>query len=160
MKKSKWIPLLLTLIIWAGMYYYYLPVLNIHSNESWMFFVAMIVVALVINFWTIAKTLFFQKESQWESNPLLKKLLYIPLALVAIYGVGVLLSSPILRASAYSSLLTVQNGDFAEDIHEVNYSQIPFWTAILPQNWLNVKWVPWWTWFPSMKSAITTTRST
>ena len=125
MKKSKWIPLLLTLIIWAGMYYYYLPALNIHSNESWMFFVAMIVVALVINFWTIAKTLFFQKESQWESNPLLKKLLYIPLALVVIYGVGVLLSSPILRASAYSSLLTVQNGDFAEDIHEVNYSQIP-----------------------------------
>ena len=125
MKKSKWIPLLLTLIIWAGMYYYYLPALNIHSNESWMFFVAMIVVALVINFWTIAKTLFFQKESQWESNPLLKQLLYIPLALVAIYGVGVLLSSPILRASAYSSLLTVQNGDFAEDIHEVNYSQIP-----------------------------------
>ena len=125
MKKSKWIPLLLTLIIWAGMYYYYLPALNIHSNESWMFFVAMIVVALVINFWTIAKTLFFQRESQWESNPLLKKLLYIPLALVVIYGVGVLLSSPILRASAYSSLLTVQNGDFAEDIHEVNYSQIP-----------------------------------
>lgn len=125
MKKSKWIPLLLTLISWAGMYYYYLPPLNIHSNESWMFFVAMIVVALVINFWTIAKTLFFHKESQWESNPLLKKLLYIPLALVVIYGVGVLLSSPILRASAYSSLLTVQNGDFAEDIHEVNYSQIP-----------------------------------
>ena len=105
MKKSKWIPLLLTLIIWAGMYYYYLPPLNIHSNESWMFFVAMIVVALVINFWTIAKTLFFHKESQWESNPVLKKLLYIPLALVVIYGVGVLLSSPILRASAYSSLL-------------------------------------------------------
>ena len=69
--------------------------------------------------------MFFHKESQWESNPLLKKLLYIPLALVVIYGVGVLLSSPILRASAYSSLLTVQNGDFAEDIHEVNYSQIP-----------------------------------
>ncbi|MEI3523125.1 MAG: hypothetical protein V8Q36_02840 [Anaerotignum sp.] len=68
--------------------------LNIHSNESWMFFVNE-VVALVINFWTIAKTLFFQRESQWESNPLLKKLLYIPLALVVIYGVGVLLSSSI-----------------------------------------------------------------
>lgn len=80
MKKSKWIPLLLTLIIWAGMYYYYLPALNIHSNESWMFFVAMIVVALVINFWTIAKTLFFQRESQWESNPLLKKTALYPVS--------------------------------------------------------------------------------
>ncbi len=122
--KRKWIAPLLTLIVWAGMYYYYLPPLNIHSNESWTFLVAMIVVALVINFWSIAKGLFFHREVTWDKKKL-RRLLYLPAALVLIYLVGNLLSSSILRASAYCQLLTVQTGDFAEDIHEVNYSQIP-----------------------------------
>ena len=56
--KKRLLPVLLTLIIWAGMYYYYLPALNIHSNESWGFFVAMVAVALVINFWTLFKATF------------------------------------------------------------------------------------------------------
>ncbi len=123
--KKKIIPPLLTLLIWAGMYYYYLPPINIHSNECWMFLVAMVVVALVINFWTIAKTLFFRRSDEVTYPSKWRKLVYVPVALVAIYGIGVLLSSPILRASAYNKLLTVQTGDFAEDIHEVNYSQIP-----------------------------------
>ena len=49
MKKSRIIPIILTLIIWAGMYYYYLPPLNIHSNAAWMFFVAAVLVGLVLN---------------------------------------------------------------------------------------------------------------
>ena len=51
--KKRLLPVLLTLIIWAGMYYYYLPALNIHSNESCGFLVSMVAVALVINFWTL-----------------------------------------------------------------------------------------------------------
>ena len=48
MKKSRTILFVLTLLIWAGMYYYYLPALNIHSEESWMFFVAAVLVGLVL----------------------------------------------------------------------------------------------------------------
>lgn len=129
MKKSRTILFVLTLLIWAGMYYYYLPALNIHSEESWMFFVAAVLVGLVLNFWPIFKVLFLERDGvvveraeKWKTA---KKLLIVPVALVIIYGVGMLLSSPILRAGAYRELLDVQSGDFASDIHEVNYNQIP-----------------------------------
>ncbi len=125
--KRKWITPLLTILVWAGMYYYYLPAANIHSNETWLFVVAMVVVALVINAWALVKTLFHRTtvDGHFDHLSRAKKLLLIPIALVIVYVVGVLVSSPILRASAYNALLKVQSGDFAEDIHEVNYSQIP-----------------------------------
>ena len=122
--KKKWIPPLLTLLIWAVMYYYYLPPMNIHSHESWLFVLVMLLVAFVIHFWLIAKSLFSKKQTE-TNHPKLRKLIWIPIAVIAVYGIGVLLSSPILRASSYASLLNVQMGDFAEDIHEVNYNQIP-----------------------------------
>ena len=129
MKKSRTVLFILTLLIWAGMYYYYLPALNIHSEESWMFFVAAVLVGLVLNFWPIFKALFLERNGviveKEEKLKTAKKLLVLPMALVIIYGVGMLLSSPILRASAYRELLDVQSGDFASDIHEVNYNQIP-----------------------------------
>ncbi len=129
MKKSRTVLLILTLLIWGGMYYYYLPALNIHSEESWMFFVAAIVVGLVLNFWPIFKVLFLERNGVDLSNAerwkTAKKLLIVPAALCIIYAVGLLLSSPILRASAYRELLDVQTSDFASDIHEVDYDQIP-----------------------------------
>ena len=129
MKKSRTILFVLTLLVWAGMYYYYLPAMNIHSEESWMFFVAAILVGLVLNFWPIFKVLFLERDGiaiekaeKWKTA---RKLLIVPLALVIVYGAGMLLSSPIIRASAYRELLDVQTGDFASDIHEVDYNQIP-----------------------------------
>lgn len=127
MSKKRLLPVLLTLIIWAGMYYYYLPALNIHSNESWGFFVAMVAVALVTNFWTLFKATFLSPADTDRATRLrrMKRMLALPLGLCVVYLLGVLLSSPILRAAAYRELLTVETGDFAEDIHEVDYSQIP-----------------------------------
>lgn len=129
MKKSRTILFVLTLLIWGGMYYYYLPALNIHAEESWMFFVAAVLVGLVLNFWPIFKMLFLERNGvvvdKEEKIKAAKKILIVPMALVIIYGVGMLLSSPILRAGAYRELLNVQTGDFANDIHEVNYNQIP-----------------------------------
>ena len=129
MKKSRTILFVLTLLIWGGMYYYYLPALNIHAEESGMFFVVAVLVGLVLNFWPIFKVLFLERDGvvveraeKWKTA---KKLLIVPVALVIVYGVGMLLSSPILRAGAYRELLDVQSGDFASDIHEVNYNQIP-----------------------------------
>lgn len=129
MKKSRTILLVLTLLIWGGMYYYELPALNIHAEESWIFFVAAIVIGLVLNFWPIFKVLFLERNGdvvdraeRWKTA---KKLLLVPIVLCVVYGVGMLLSSPILRAGAYRELLDVQSGDFASDIHEVDYSQIP-----------------------------------
>ena len=54
------------------------------------------------------------------------KLLFgIILVLVLIYGVGTLLSSPVINASKYQKLLSVEKGEFSEDIAQISYDQIP-----------------------------------
>lgn len=127
MSKKRIIPIVLTLLVWGVMYYYYLPAMNIHSQETWMFFITMAVVAVVINAFSIVQVLFMNSdlEKRTEYKNKYKKWLIVPLALFVIYFGGTLLSSPIIRASSYNQLLQVETGDFTEDITEVDYSQIP-----------------------------------
>ncbi len=47
------------------------------------------------------------------------------LALIAVAIVGSILSMPLFRAAAYRDLLTVEDGNFAEDIAEISFSEIP-----------------------------------
>lgn len=125
--KKRLIPMILTVLIWAGMYYYYLPPLNIHSRDSWVFILAIVVTGIIINFWTIFRAVFLDRTSpeRAANKKIMKKLLLVPAALAIFYVAGTILSSPILRASSYNKLLTVETGDFATDIHEVDYNKIP-----------------------------------
>lgn len=127
MKKNKLVSIVITLIVWFVMFYSALPAINIQSQEFWSFAISLIVVAVVINSYSLIKSLVENKEGLSISERLkkFKKVIVVILAFVVIYGGGTLLSSPILRASAYKDLLAVQASDFNEDIKEVNYSQIP-----------------------------------
>ena len=49
----------------------------------------------------------------------------IILLLLIIYGAGTLLSSPIINASRYQKLMTVETGEFSRDITQISYDQIP-----------------------------------
>ena len=42
-----------------------------------------------------------------------------------VYLVGTLLSSPVINAKKYQKLMTVEEGDFTEDIEELSFDQIP-----------------------------------
>lgn len=127
MKKRTVISIVLTLFIWFIMFYVELPAVNIQNQQFWGFAASMIVVAVIINLWPTVKYI-AENRSIYTPKELFLKFKKIIIAIFAIavfYGAGTLLSSPILRASAYSSLLNVENGDFSSDIKEVNYSQIP-----------------------------------
>ena len=127
MKKRTVISIVLTLVIWFIMFYVELPAVNIQNQQFWGFAASMIVVAVIINLWPTVKYI-AENRSIYTPKELFLKFKKIIIAIFAIavfYGAGTLLSSPILRASAYSSLLNVENGDFSSDIKEVNYSQIP-----------------------------------
>ncbi|MFI3174153.1 MAG: CvpA family protein [Bacillota bacterium] len=131
MTKKRSFCILLTIIAWGLMYYYYLPPMNIHSQEMWSFFVGLIVVGLVINFASIVNAIFIQKDTE-ERNRVFqktKKYLVFPAFAILLYVGGILLSSPILRASSYRELLVVETGDFSTNIHEVDYNQIPILDA-------------------------------
>lgn len=127
MKKNKLISIVITLIVWFVMFYSALPAINIQSQEFWSFTISLIVVAVVINSYSLIKSIVENKEAMplRERLKQFKKVIIVILAFVIIYGGGTLLSSPIIRASAYKDLLAVKTSDFNEDIKEVNYSQIP-----------------------------------
>lgn len=132
MKKSRIIPIILTLVVWFVMFYVALPPLNFQAQEFWTFLVAAAVVAVVLNMWTIVVETLQRHQNRGaepvekpkKSSPL-KKAVVVILAFVAVYLVGNLLSSPILRAGAYSELLPITQGTFSEDIDEADFSRIP-----------------------------------
>ncbi|WP_330395639.1 hypothetical protein [Tyzzerella sp. An114] len=129
MNKKKIIPVILTLVAWFIMFYVYLPPINIKSNEFWQFMVIAVVVALILNMWSVLKGITFKKNDEYSENNHKPKKFKIAFGLVGliviVYIAGNILSSPIIRASSYSELLNVSDGNFEEDIDEINYSKIP-----------------------------------
>lgn len=128
MKKSVIIPIILTVLVWFVMFYVYLPAINIQSKPFWNFVVVSIVIGIVINMWAIIKGVFLSGGGFKENREGLKKFKFVFIIIglfVVFYVGGDILSSPILRASAYRDLITVSNSDFTNDIKEVNFSKIP-----------------------------------
>ena len=105
----------------AALYYYIsLPAINIHSSGLWFFLMMIVGIALALYIAKRKLKLYEIKESK-----MVKVILGILVAIMAIYLVGTLLSSPIINAKKYQKLLTVENGEFAKDIEELSYDQIP-----------------------------------
>ncbi len=127
MKKRTMIGVVLTIVVWFLLFYTMLPAINIHNQEFWQFAVLLVVVAVVLNSYTMIQKMVETSRglTLGEQIKKWKKVLLVVAAFVVVYGGGTLLSSPILRASAYKDLLTVTPSSFAEDIEEVDFNQIP-----------------------------------
>lgn len=122
MKKStmKIIGIVLFLLVAAIYYYITLPAINIHSSDFWGFFILLIAVVLL---YYVLKKRIPLNELKFHKGP--KIIIGILLAVVAVYLVGSLLSSPIINAKKYQQLLKVENGEFTKDIKELSFDQIP-----------------------------------
>ena len=105
----------------AGIYYYVaLPAINFHSSELWIFIIALIVIVAVM--YAVRKRISYQEA---RKSKVMKGFFYILGAVVVVYLVGALLSSPIVNAKQYQKLLTVEEGEFTTDIEELSFDQIP-----------------------------------
>ena len=122
MKNAKWKLLgVLALLIAAGIFYYVtLPAINIHSSEFWMFIMVLIIIVAGLYIRKKKLNRFELKESKG-----LKVIIVILAVVFVVYLGGTLLSSPIVNAKNYQSLLTVKEGEFTEDIEELTFDQIP-----------------------------------
>lgn len=119
-KKTK-ITAVILAILGAGLYYYLsLPALNIHSADVWTFVLSIILIIGAIGIARKAKNREEIKESRF-----VKIIVRIFGCVLGIFLVGALLSSPIINAKKYQQLLKVEEGDFAKDIKEVSFDQIP-----------------------------------
>ena len=121
MKKSKKIILGIALVLLAGIYYYIaLPAVNIHSSDTWFFLLFLLVVLAVAY---AARKRLGRGEIR-KSRPM-KFFLGLILGVGIVYLAGTLLSSPVINAKKYQQLMTVEEGDFAEDIEELSFDKIP-----------------------------------
>jgi hypothetical protein len=113
----------------VGLIYFYvrLPAINLHNTGFYGFvFVLAAVYCLLTGFSMGVIKSSSDPKTLWKG---LKQFCLVPLiicaALALIYVVGSLISSPIIRASAYTKILPIVNSSFVEDVEEVSYDQIP-----------------------------------
>lgn len=112
----------IVVVLLAFLYYYVsLPAVNIHESGFWFFWAALVAVILAV--YGIRKR--FSDVRELKSNKVIKTGIVLILAIGAVYGVGALLSSPIINAKKYQQLVTAQDRDFSEDIKQISYDQIP-----------------------------------
>ncbi len=127
------------LVLLAAIYYYTaLPAINIHSSGFWKFILFILAAATVLFVFFHAK---IQPKNEVVRNKgvrsfalefknpkdrvIFRLMMGVVIGAVAIFLIGSLLSSEIINASKYQSLLTVETRNFKEDIKEVSYNQIP-----------------------------------
>ncbi len=110
-------------------YYITLPAINIHASGFWFFILALVAAAAVIyGLKKAGKELRENKKAAviaWKDFKLMKVFVGLFLAILGVYLIGSLLSSPIINAKKYRQLLAVQERKFTDDIKEVDYSTIP-----------------------------------
>ena len=123
MKKGKAKVFLTFLVILiAGIYYYVtIPAINIHASGFWTFILSVIVLLLAAYGIKMRFTSF--QEAKRSKVFRIGGILFA--ALVIVFAVGSILSSPIVNAKKYRNLLTIEERDFSKDIQPVNFSQIP-----------------------------------
>lgn len=143
MKKNKTLLIIISvavvLLISFGYYYIALPAINIHSPGFWKFIIFVMII-ITASVWIIqhdnsgSKYKDIQGKSikipvirfKTEAARIIFKVLAIfTVALVVVFIIGSIASSPIVNAGRYQKLLTVENRDFKQDIKEVAYDQIP-----------------------------------
>lgn len=112
----------IALLVVAAVYYYVtIPAINIHASGFWMFLISLLVLILVI--YGLRKKV--KTKEDLKGNKVIKIGILLVVLVVAVYLVGSVLSSPIINAKKYRQLITVEKREFAEDIKQVDYSQIP-----------------------------------
>ena len=121
----------LTITAVIGLIYFYvaLPPINLQSGDFYTFIAILCVIYVLCSLVTSGMDLVHGGGGPREYLRFIKArclpvgILF--LALIAVAVVGTLISLPIFRAGAYRDLLTVEDGNFATDITEISFNEIP-----------------------------------
>ncbi|MGN0974688.1 MAG: CvpA family protein [Gemmiger sp.] len=118
-----------TLLVGLVWFYLELPAINLHSEDFYVFALGLCAVYCI----SAVVTSGFQADGIRGYFHFLRKQCAIPfflaVGLIVVALVGAVAGWVPLRANAYASLLDVQAGDFAQDIEEISYDQIPMLDA-------------------------------
>ena len=129
-KKALIVAAIVIIVIGLAAYWWFHPPINIHSTDTWMFVAIFILLPLFLVFWSRSRSYETgtskvdpsagkAKAFKWAS--------YVPVAVALAGVVGAILSLSIFPGNAekYANVLQTDTLEFATDIKEVNYSEIP-----------------------------------
>lgn len=100
-------------------YWWFHPALNLGSPQVWTWICGICLVVILALAVAAARSI--------KRAPILKKLMLLPGAVIAAFLVGLLLSQPFVPGNAerYATVLQTTDGDFATDIQQVDYADVP-----------------------------------
>lgn len=121
---------IVVVIVMLAAYWWFHPPINIHSVDTWLFVAIFILLPLFLVFWSRSRS-YETGTSKIDPNPskskVFKGLSFIPVAIAVVGVLGAVGSLAIVpgNAAKYANVLQTTDLDFASDIQEVNYSEIP-----------------------------------
>ncbi len=133
---------IVTLLTAFLIFWFQLPPIHVRSPQFWMFVLEILATALVVfslgsiidklkNIKTSPAGIFeVVDETRHFSLKTMKKtwhffVIVIMIAIVVLLSIGGIFSAEIFNAAAYRDIITIDNGDFAENIDELPIDRIP-----------------------------------
>lgn len=129
-KRALIVTAIVVIIVMLAAYWWFHPPINIHSVDTWLFVAIFILLPLFLVFWSRSRS-YETGTSKVDPNPskskVFKGLSFIPVAIAVVGVLGAVGSLAIVpgNAAKYANVLQTTDLDFASDIQEVNYSEIP-----------------------------------
>ena len=129
-KRTLTLAIVLAVILLLAAYWWFHPPISVNSVDTWMFFTIFILLPFFLFFRTRSRR-YETGDSKLDPNPTKSKsfkvLSFIPIVILALGLIGWVLSLSLFPGNAkkYADVLQTDTMTFAEDIQEVNYSQIP-----------------------------------
>lgn len=121
---------IIIVLVAAFCYWWFHPAINIHSADMWVFITIVILLPsflILRNRSNAAHTGTLEEPPDDARASKFKKLSLIPLIVFLLVVVGAISSSAIIPGNAerYANILPTEDMEFAKDIPEVNYNEIP-----------------------------------
>lgn len=129
-KKALIIAAIVIVLVGLAAYWWFHPPINIHSTDTWMFVAVFILLPLFLVFWSRSHS-YKEGTAKVKANPgkakAFKFASYVPVAVAVLGVLGAVMSLSIFPGNAekYATVLQTTEDNFAQDIKEVNYSEIP-----------------------------------
>ncbi len=117
------ISLLLTLVVAGVAYYIMLPALNFKALELYIY-IAVILVAYIGIFGVVSKAYFRPEYMEYAKNKVKVPIVMI-IVLAVVVGIGYVTGVELFRAKDYAEIIDVKEGDFAQDIAEIDFQSVP-----------------------------------
>lgn len=129
-KRALIIAAVVVVIVALAAYWWFHPPINIHSVDTWLFVGVFILLPLFAVFWSKSRS-YKTGTAKVDANPgkskAFKVASYVPVAIALVGVLGAVASLSLFPGNAqkYANVLQTSTDDFAADIQEVNYSEIP-----------------------------------